>query len=122
MHPLHHTIALPHVFRAVLLYKIPLVVIGENTTLMGAEDLLEANGVEVINLGLDECREVLEEYIKDNPEIWDPGTGASGRIYGFGRISFFIILFFNEICLELNLCTIYTKFYNKIIFICCPYF
>ncbi len=37
---------------------------------MGAEDLLEANGVEVINLGLDECREVLEEYIKDNPEIW----------------------------------------------------
>ena len=55
---------------AVLLYKIPKVVIGENTTLMGAEDLLEANGVEVINLGLDECREVLEEYIKDNPEIW----------------------------------------------------
>lgn len=55
---------------AVLLYKIPQVVIGENTTLMGAEYLLEANGVEVINLGLDECREVLEEYIKENPEIW----------------------------------------------------
>lgn len=55
---------------AVLLYKIPRVVIGENTTLMGTEDLLEANGVEVINLGLDECWEVLEEYIKENPDIW----------------------------------------------------
>ncbi len=55
---------------AVLLYKIPRVVIGENTTLMGAEDLLEANGVEVINLGLDECREVLEVYILENPDVW----------------------------------------------------
>jgi len=56
---------------AVLLYKIPRVVIGENTTLMGAEDLLESRGVEVINLGLEECRELLEEYIKENPETWD---------------------------------------------------
>ncbi|PKL66940.1 MAG: tRNA-specific adenosine deaminase [Methanobacteriales archaeon HGW-Methanobacteriales-1] len=55
---------------AVLLYKISKVVIGENTTLMGAEDLLEANGVEVINLGLDECREVLEDYITENPYTW----------------------------------------------------
>jgi len=54
----------------VLLYKIPRVVIGENTTLMGAEDLLEANGVEVINLGLDECREVLEDYINENQDTW----------------------------------------------------
>lgn len=56
---------------AILLYKIPRVVIGENTTLMGAEDLLESNGVEVINLGLGECRELLENYIKNNPEVWD---------------------------------------------------
>jgi tRNA(Arg) A34 adenosine deaminase TadA len=56
---------------AVLLYKIPRVVIGENTTLRGAEDLLEQNGVEVVNLGLEKCRELLEEYIKENPEIWD---------------------------------------------------
>jgi cytosine/creatinine deaminase len=56
---------------AVLLYNIPRVVIGENTTLMGAEDLLESNGVEVVNLGLDVCRELLDEYIKENPETWD---------------------------------------------------
>ncbi|MCK9151997.1 nucleoside deaminase [Methanobacterium alcaliphilum] len=56
---------------AVLLYKIPRVVIGENTTLMGAEVLLESNGVEVINLGLEECRQLLEDYIKNNPEIWN---------------------------------------------------
>ncbi len=56
---------------AVLLYNIPRVVIGENTTLMGPEKLLKDKGVEVIIMGIDECREILEKYIEENPEIWD---------------------------------------------------
>lgn len=43
-----------------------------------------------------------------------PGTGESGRIYGFGRlILFYSFLFFLKYDAELNLCTIYTQFYNR---------
>lgn len=55
----------------VLLYKIPRVVIGENNTLKGPEELLVAGGVEVIDLELDECRELLETYIEENPDLWE---------------------------------------------------
>jgi cytosine deaminase len=56
---------------AMILYNIPRVVIGENTTLMGAEDLLRDNSVEVVVLNMDEAREILEEYIQENPNQWD---------------------------------------------------
>lgn len=56
---------------AVLLYNISRVVIGENTTLIGPEKLLKDNGVEVVVLGVDECLEILEKYIEENPEIWE---------------------------------------------------
>jgi tRNA(Arg) A34 adenosine deaminase TadA len=56
---------------AVILYNIHRVVIGENTTLIGPEELLRENGVEVEVMGLAECRELLEEYIKENPDIWE---------------------------------------------------
>lgn len=55
---------------AAILYNIPKVVIGENKTLLGAESLLKSNGVEVIDLDNPECKELLERYIKENPEIW----------------------------------------------------
>lgn len=55
----------------VLLYKISRVVIGENTTLIGPEKLLKDKGVEVLVLGMDECREILEKYIEENPQIWE---------------------------------------------------
>lgn len=54
-----------------ILYKIPRVVIGESSTLQGPEKLLEENGVEVVNLAQPECQEILEDYIAENPEIWD---------------------------------------------------
>ena len=56
---------------AVILYKIPRVVIGEDSTLQGGDNLLKANGVEVVNLNLPEARELLEEYIEKNPELWE---------------------------------------------------
>jgi len=55
----------------VFLYKIPRVVIGESETLKGPEEFLKDNGVEVINLGMEECRLLLENYIKENSEIWE---------------------------------------------------
>ena len=56
---------------AVILYNIPRVVIGENTTLMGAENLLACNGVEVVVLNDMKCRNLFLDFINDNPEIWE---------------------------------------------------
>lgn len=54
----------------ILLYKIPRVVIGENTTLKGPEEYLMDSGVEIVNLDLDECKELIGNFIEENPEIW----------------------------------------------------
>lgn len=54
---------------AVILYNIPRVVIGENTTLMGAENLLESNDVEVVVLNDLRCRELFLKFSSENSEI-----------------------------------------------------
>lgn len=55
---------------AVVLYNIPKVVIGENTTLLGAESFLKNNNVEVIVLNDSRCSDLLKKFIKENPELW----------------------------------------------------
>ncbi|AEG19028.1 nucleoside deaminase [Methanobacterium paludis] len=55
----------------ILLYKIPKVVMGENKTLKGPEDYLMKNGVELINLDMGNCKELIESFIRKNPEVWD---------------------------------------------------
>ena len=60
---------------AILLYGIPRVVIGENRTFMGGEDLLRARGVEVVNLDSPECYELLHGFIAEHPEIWNEDIG-----------------------------------------------
>lgn len=63
---------------AILLYKIPRVVIGENRTFMGAEDLLRARGVEVVNLDSAECIQMMEEFIAARPDLWWEDIGVEG--------------------------------------------
>ena len=60
---------------AILLYEIPRVVIGENRTFMGAEDLLRAHGVEVVNLDSAECYRLMQEFIAEHPELWNEDIG-----------------------------------------------
>lgn len=60
---------------AILLYGIPRVVLGENRTFMGAEDLLRSRGVEVVNLESDECFELMREFIAANPAAWNEDIG-----------------------------------------------
>ncbi len=60
---------------AILLYGIPRVVMGENRTFVGAEDLLRERGVEVINLDLDECYQLMSEFIAENPSLWNEDIG-----------------------------------------------
>lgn len=60
---------------AILLYGIPKVVIGENQTFMGAEDLLRDHGIEVIVLNNKDCIRLMESYIQNNPDIWNEDIG-----------------------------------------------
>jgi len=60
---------------AILLYEIPRVVIGENRTFMGAEDLLRAHGVEVVVVDSEECYGLMQEFIAGHPEIWFEDIG-----------------------------------------------
>jgi cytosine deaminase len=60
---------------AILLYGIPRVVIGENRTFTGAEDLLRSRGVEVINLDSAECVELMQSFIAAHPDVWNEDIG-----------------------------------------------
>lgn len=60
---------------AILLYRIPRVVIGENRTFLGAEDLLRARGVEVVNLDSPECVELMRAFIAERPDVWNEDIG-----------------------------------------------
>ena len=64
---------------AVILYNIPKVVIGENTTLMGAERLLECNDVEVVVLNDLKCRDLFLQFACNNSEIWDEELAKVGN-------------------------------------------
>jgi cytosine/creatinine deaminase len=55
---------------AVLLFGIPRVVIGENRTYAAGEDLLRSHGVEVVVLDLDECAELMTDFVTARPELW----------------------------------------------------
>ncbi|MFD2203337.1 nucleoside deaminase [Shivajiella indica] len=60
---------------AILLYGIPKVVIGENKTFLGAEDLLKQHGVEVVVLDNQECVDLMDAFIQKNPEEWNEDIG-----------------------------------------------
>lgn len=60
---------------AILLYGIPKVVVGENRTFMGAEDLLRSRGVVVEVLDDPECVEMMVSFIAANPDLWNEDIG-----------------------------------------------
>jgi len=60
---------------AILLYGIPKVVIGENRTFSGPESYLISRGVKVINADDLICRQLMETFIKENPDLWNEDIG-----------------------------------------------
>ncbi len=60
---------------AILLYGIPKVVVGENSSFLGSEDLLRQQGVEVIVLNDKECIAMMQNFIKAKPELWNEDIG-----------------------------------------------
>lgn len=61
---------------AILLYKIPVVVIGENGTFRGPEEYLQSRGVKLIVLDDAECRELMQSFIAAKPELWNEDIGV----------------------------------------------
>ena len=55
---------------ACLLYKVARVVIGENKTFVGGENLLKQHGVEVVVLESSECEALMQNFIKEKPADW----------------------------------------------------
>ena len=61
---------------AILLYGIPKVIIGENRTFRGEEDLLRSRGVEVTVLQDDTCIAMMERFIQERPDLWNEAIGV----------------------------------------------
>src|SRR5688572_10599278 len=61
---------------AILLYKIPRVVIGENQTFMGEEVLLKSRGVTVEVVQDPRCIEMMRQFIAQNPKLWHEDIGV----------------------------------------------
>ena len=63
---------------ATLLHRVPVVVIGEHETFMGAEDLMKERGVELIVAHDPRCIELMERFIDARPELWNEDIGVPG--------------------------------------------
>lgn len=61
---------------AILLYGIPKVIVGENRTFMGEEELLRARGVQVEVLQDETCIALMREFIAARPELWNEDIGV----------------------------------------------
>jgi cytosine deaminase len=61
---------------AILLYRIPRVVVGENVTFRGEEDLLRDRGVAVDVLQDARCIEMMQSFIREHSAIWNEDIGV----------------------------------------------
>ena len=61
---------------AIILYKIPRVVVGENVTFRGAEDYMRSNGVRLEIVQDQECIQLMSDFIRANPALWNEDIGV----------------------------------------------
>lgn len=60
---------------AVVLFGIRKVVVGESENFAGAKEFMQEHGVEVTDLNLDECKEIMREFIRNNSRLWNEDIG-----------------------------------------------
>jgi len=60
---------------AIVQFGIKKVYAGESETFPGGKEFMESMGVEVINLDLDECKNLMKEFISKNPTLWNEDIG-----------------------------------------------
>lgn len=61
---------------AILLYGIPRIVVGENRTFMGEEELLRSRGVSVEVLQDESCITLMRDFITARPDLWNEDIGV----------------------------------------------
>jgi len=61
---------------AIVLYKIPRVVVGENRTFLGAEEYMRGNGIRVDVLQDPACIALMTEFVRANPRLWNEDIGV----------------------------------------------
>ncbi len=61
---------------AILLYGIPSVIVGENQTFLGEEELLRSRGVNVEVMQDRRCIEMMTSFIAEHPELWNEDIGV----------------------------------------------
>lgn len=64
---------------AILLYKIPVVVVGENRNFQGPEEYLRSRGVDVRIVDDEQCAELLRKFIRERPGDWNEDIGELSR-------------------------------------------
>lgn len=60
-----------------LLYKIPRVIVGENQTFQGPEAYLRSRGVDLLILHNQECIRLMQDFIRNRPELWNEDIGET---------------------------------------------
>ncbi len=60
---------------AVVQFGMKKVIAGESETFPGARELMESHGVEVIDLNLDECKQLMSDFIQNHPQLWNEDIG-----------------------------------------------
>jgi creatinine deaminase len=61
---------------AVVQFGIKKVVAGESVTFAGAREFMESHGIEVVDLNLEECQEMMRDFIRHKPDLWSEDIGA----------------------------------------------
>jgi creatinine deaminase len=61
---------------AIVLYKIPRVVVGENQTFLGAEEYMRSQGIQVDVVQDPECIQLMRDFIEANPQLWNEDIGV----------------------------------------------
>ena len=60
---------------AIVQFGIKKVIAGESETFAGAREFMESHGVEVTDLNLNECKQLMKEFIENNPDLWKEDIG-----------------------------------------------
>ena len=60
---------------AIVQFGIKKVVAGESETFAGAKDFMQSHGIEVVDLGLSECKQMMKDFIQKNPQLWNEDIG-----------------------------------------------
>ena len=61
---------------AVVQFGIKKVIVGESQTFAGAKEFMESHAVEVIDLDLDECKQLMSDFIHKHPQLWNEDIGS----------------------------------------------